>query len=48
MILREDFNMTFTQIGERLNINRGTAYLLYQRGIRNETISKDIFQLFRV
>jgi orotate phosphoribosyltransferase-like protein len=48
MILREDYGMTFEQIGERLNINRSTAYLLYTRGKRNETISKDIFQVFRV
>ena len=48
MILREDFNMTFQQIGNRLNIHRATAYLLYTRGKKNETISKDIFQVFRV
>ena len=48
MILREDFDMTFEQIGKRLDIHRATAYLLYIRGKRNETISKDIFQVFRV
>jgi len=48
MILREDFDMTFEQIGKRLDIHRATAYLLYTRGKRNETISKDIFQVFRV
>ena len=48
MILREDFDMTFEQIGKRLDIHRATAYLLYTRGKRNEKTHGNIFELFRV
>lgn len=48
MILREDFDMTFEQIGKRLDIHRATAYLLYTRGKRNEKAHGNIFELLWV
>ena len=48
MILRDDYQLTFREIAERMEINPTSAFRLYDRAKQNETISKDIFQVFRI
>lgn len=45
MILRDDYQLTFREIAERMEINPTTAYRIYKRGITNEKAHGNIFEL---
>lgn len=48
MVLRDDYHYTFRSIGERMGVSESVAFRLYKRGIENETLHKNIFQVFWV
>ena len=48
MILRDDYNFTWQEIANKLDINPTTAYRIYKRGITNEKAHGNIFELLWV
>ena len=48
MVLRDDYHYTFRNIAERMGVSESVAFRLYKRGIENETLHKNIFQVFWV
>jgi len=48
MILRDDYNFTWQEIANKLDINPTTAYRIYKRGITNEKAHGNLFELLWV